>query len=247
MTVGIMRPYRRNCRQFNDGSYANSGKSRYIEHPKYAKDPDKYIRPFLLIQKDLQKLFDYIEPSDTNLKCHSYRVHEILLRACIEVEANCKAILRENEYSKGNNLDMRDYVKINKSHRLSSYRVKIPYWDGTAGIRVPFNAWANNSLLPWYQAYNSVKHNRHEDFKNASFEHATDAVCGLVVLLSSQFCTNDFGPSCGFLLLEGSNQTIGDYFQVEFPYDWPAEERYAFDWNTLSQEPDPFQNFPYDS
>ena len=63
----ILKPYRRNCRQFQDGTYANSGQARYILDPRYAKHPAQYVRAFLLIQKDLQELFDYIDPSDINL------------------------------------------------------------------------------------------------------------------------------------------------------------------------------------
>lgn len=54
------------------------------------------MRAFLLVQKDLQELFDYVEPADKKLCCYSYRIHELLMRTCIEVKANCKAILSEN-------------------------------------------------------------------------------------------------------------------------------------------------------
>ena len=99
--MGITRPYRRICRQFTEGSYARSGRSRYIEHPKYAKSPEHYVRAFMLLLKDMQELFDYIEPADENLSCYSYRIHELLLRACVEVEANCKAILDRERLHKG--------------------------------------------------------------------------------------------------------------------------------------------------
>jgi len=69
-----------------DGSYANSGHGRYILHARYAKSPQHYVRAFLLLLKDLQKLFDFIEPSDANLSCYSYRIHELLLRTCVEVD-----------------------------------------------------------------------------------------------------------------------------------------------------------------
>ena len=153
--------YSRNCRQFIDGTYDSSAQSRYILDPKYAKDPEQYIRAFFLIQKDLKELFDYIDPSDTNLKCHSFRVHQLLLRACIEVEANCKAILIENGYEKINSkgkiikLNMNDYNKIETTHLLSLYKVKVPYWRGSKAIRTPFINWSNapKENPGWYQAY----------------------------------------------------------------------------------------------
>jgi hypothetical protein len=145
----VVRPYRRTCRQFTDASYGDSGNWAYILHKKYAKSPEQYIRAFLLLQKDLHNLFDYIEPSDQNLACHSYRIHELLLRACIEVEANCKAILLENGYTKSCDLNMGDYKKLNSSHKLSSYQVKIPTWHGESACRKPFLAWDSGGALPW--------------------------------------------------------------------------------------------------
>ena len=247
--MSIGRPYRRICRQLADGSYANSGHGRYVEHPKYAKDPEHYVRAFLLIQKDLMELFDYLEPAEQNLGCYSYRIHELMLRACIEVEANCKAILLENGYTKTCDLKMRDYIKIDKSHRLSEYKVKMPTWTGAHSTRTPFSAWATGGRLGWYQAYNATKHDRHAEFKSATFENMLDAVCGCLAILSAQFRDHDYSPQSGALLLAGSpdgmSDAIGGYFRVGFPQSWPASERYDFDWSTLEQDPDPFQKYGY--
>ena len=96
----VSRPYRRTCRLFSDGNYSWSGRLAYIRHPKFAKAPEHYIRAFLLLLKDLYDLFDYVEPADNNIDCYSYRIHALLLRACVEVEANCKAILVEMDIRK---------------------------------------------------------------------------------------------------------------------------------------------------
>lgn len=109
-------------------------------HPQFANSPGHDVRAFLLILKDLQELFDYVEPGDENLPCYSYRIHALLLRSCIEVEANCKAILKENGYTKASDMNMGDYKKVNTTHHLSSYEIKIPHWNGAKGIRTPFQA-----------------------------------------------------------------------------------------------------------
>jgi hypothetical protein len=247
--MSVNRPYRRTCRQFVDGSYTEGGRWAYIIHPKFAKSPGHYVRAFLLLLKDLQELFDYIEPADSNLSCYSYRIHSLLLRACIEVEANCKAILKENGYTKSRDMSMDDYKKINTTHRLSSYQVKVPYWSGTKDTRAPFAVWATGGTLPWYKAYNTTKHDRHVEFEEATFDHLIDACCGVLVILSAQFETNDFSPGNTLLALEGPNDGmesgIGEYFRVKFPDDWPQDLRYEFDWQQLKDEPDPFQNIDY--
>jgi len=249
--VPINRPYRRNCRQFVDGSYTEGGRSEYMIHPKYATAPEHYVRAFLILQKDLQELFDFIEPADNNLSCYSYRIHSLLIRTCIEVEANCKAILQENGYARAGDWNMGDYKKIDKTHFLSAYAVKVPTWSGSREMWVPFAAWANHGSLPWYKAYNATKHDRHTEFPNATFERLIEAICGLLVLLSAQFETNDFSPGPTLIALDwpadGMKSGIGSFFRVRFPQNWSMALRYDFDWQNLRGEEDPFQNVDYEN
>lgn len=244
--MGLQLPYKRIVRQLKDNSYKNKGNGRYIEHPDYAETPHQYIRAFLLLQKDLHALFDFIEPADLNLKTFSYRVHELLIRTCIEIEANFKAILTENGYvktnKKGGNLDfnIKDYRKINKSHKLSSYEITIPNWIGDKGIIKPFEKWDLEDTLPWYKAYNETKHNRHNSFHIANFKNLIDATCALVALLSSQFMTGDFSSikPIGARVNNGDGFTnaIGGFFRVKFPMDWSDDEKYDFDWEQLTNK-----------
>jgi hypothetical protein len=248
--VALAKPFRRTCRQLADGSYANGGHGRYVTHPAHAKSPEHYVRAFLVLQKDLQELFDYVEPSDQNLACHSFRIHELLMRACMEVEANCKAVLTENGAALGENPNMLDYRKLEASHKLSGYTVSVPTWHGERAKRTPFANWTNadNQRLPWYYAYNMTKHNRATNFHEATFEHMLDAVCGVVALLSAQFYTEDFSNSDVLLAVgrsrDGMTSAIGGYFRVAFP-EWEEADRYEFDWAALANEDDPFANFPY--
>ena len=245
----VDRPYRRTCRQFVDGRYTEGGRWQYMVHPKFAQSPEHYIRAFLVILKDLQELFDYVEPADKNLACYSYRIHALLLRTCVEVEANWKAILKENGYGRSGDWNMGDYKKIEKTHLLSSYEVKVPNWSGSAAIRSPFSAWSTGGSLLWFQAYNITKHDRHTEFEKATFEHLIDACCGLLIVLSAQFETNDFSPGNDLLVAngprDGMESGIGGYFRVRFPANWPTELRYDFDWQRLKDEADPFQNLDY--
>lgn len=245
----VNRPYRRTCRQFVDGSYTEGGQWKYMLHPKFAQAPEHYVRAFLILLNDLKQLFDYVEPADTNLECYSYRIHSLLLRTCVEVEANCKAILKENGYSRPGDWNMGDYKKIERTHLLSSYEVRVPNWSGSTNTWSPFFAWSTGKDLPWYDAYNTTKHDRHSQFEKATFKHLVDASCGLLVLLSAQFETNDFSPGPNLLSVDGPRDGmesgIGDYFRVGFPMTWPQDLRYDFDWSKLESDPDPFQTFDY--
>jgi hypothetical protein len=99
-TVTFAKPFHRNLRGIKDGP--NSGYSswtygddRYIEDREYAKNPEHYVRAFTLIQNDLKSIFEYLEPSDVCREAYSYRIHALLMRTCIEVEADWIAKARE--------------------------------------------------------------------------------------------------------------------------------------------------------
>jgi hypothetical protein len=246
--MAVVKPYFRTCRQFTDGGYALGGKGRYVEDPKFAKEGEHYVRAFFLIHKDLRELFDYIEPADVNEPCYSYRIHALHMRTCIEVEANLKAVLLDNGYAAARDLKMGDYKKLERTHHLSAYEIRLPIWQGVRSLVSPFHPWSSGADLPWYQAYNAAKHDRHAEFTKANFRNLIDAVCGLVAVLSSQFHTWDFSPQAPSLALsgyggppQGFESAIGGYFHIKFPTNWSAEEQYDFDWQQLKSDPSPFQ------
>lgn len=253
------KPFHRIARNVLPGPNSGYNGIAYIRDPEYAVDPLHFVRSFLLIQEDLKRLFEYIEPSDTCSCTYSFRIHELLVRTCIEVEANLKAILLENGYKGGGNLgrdsrlDMSTYKKVNVSHHLSSYRVSLPIWRGNGSVVVPFESWAENKALPWYQSYNASKHDRHNSFKRANFRSLIDAVSGLLVILASQFRDEDF--SCGPNLIsigpparaDGMRPALGSLFMISYPEDWSIDEIYEFDWIELSKQSDRFAKFDYDA
>ena len=214
-----------------------------------------YVRAYLLLQKDLVELSDYVAFADASLPAYSFRMHSLLMRTCMEVEANCRAILKANGYAKQSNLSMSDFKKLEKSHRLSGYKVKVPYWDGEEAVWQPFasfkNAEAEKESPFWYKAYNMSKHDRHANFSQANLRAVIGAVTGLSVLLASQFLDCEFSPSGGALLLEeersdGFEAAIGEYFRISYPTDWAPEMRYAFDWQVLKISEKPFASIEFE-
>ena len=246
--------YRPNERDPSNNNY-------YMHRPEYVKDAVQYVRIAKLLYKDIEELFDYVEPSDENKDCYSFRIYELLLRACTEVESNMKGILVANGYDKKepDRFCISDYFELEKTHRLSEYEVLIPNWSGELRKRIPFANWKgqtkwvkNETMLGWYVAYNTVKHNRQNEFNEASLVNAIDAYCGLLVLLTSQFYDSYFaedskqyvlggGPT---ILNENKNEpgfisTIGAPFEIKLPR-WPDNEKYDFDWNKIKNTTEPY-------
>jgi hypothetical protein len=253
------KPFHRNVRGFIDRTNSGYSQWAYIVDRAYAKNPEHYIRAFLLIQSDLQRLFEFVEPSDTNLAAFSYRTHELFMRTCIELEANFKAILKENIFNPTKrdgsarpekDWNINDYKKVNTTHHLSSYKVFIPIWDGAKSCFEPFKQWANAAELTWYQAYNASKHDRQNEFRKANFENLLNSVAGLLILLSSQFETQDFSPGSTTLAVKtdsyySTSPALGGFFHIEFPSDWQDSEKYDFDWNASKAHADRFQKIDY--
>lgn len=260
------KPFHRNYRPvINAGPQTGYSDWAYIIDKSYCQSPEHYIRAFLIIQDDVKKLFEYVEPSDINCKTYSYKIHELFIRTCIEVETNFKAILKENIFNPVyKNCDkngqprprlekewnINDYNKINKTHHLDDYSVKFPFWKGSENVRKPFFEWKSNPNLTWYQAYNSAKHDRLHNFEKANLGNLLEAFTGLFVLLSAQFKDVDFQPGaenvqwqgCGYF--DGSFG-IGNYLIVKFPVDWKEEESYSFDWTQLKNEEKRFEKINY--
>lgn len=258
--MSVRKPFYLTVRQFKDGEYAEGGRARYINRPDYSTKPSNYVRAFLLLQKDLIDLFNYIEPSDTALKTYSFRIQELFIRTCIEIETNFRAIFAMNKYSKDlMKLNITDYYLINRSHFLSKYCVKLPFWSEQlmTANRTPFESWDNPKskkepwVLNWYQDYNKTKHDRSNALNVATFENLIDAFAALVIVLSAQYMSEDFSPAPDLLAInsgwnDGYDAAIGDYFRIIYPI-LPEEERYDFDWQSLHDKPEVFQKYDYDN
>lgn len=255
------KPFHRNVRGIKPGP--NSGYSgwAFILDREYARDPEHYVRALNLIQNDLREIFDFLEPSDETRSAFSYRIHALLMRTCVEVEANFKAILNENRFTPpaSRSLNMSDYQRVELTHHLSSYEVMLPIWNGLSPVFRPFEAWemlrhdgrAGQSPV-WYRAYNASKHDRHEEFKQANLETLILAVSGLLALVSSQFGQENFGASSRGLDSGGyeyhpMQSSIGGLFRISFPNDWAEDEIYDFNWSELSEQTQRFNKIDFNS
>ena len=260
--MSIEKPFHRNHRGIKLGPQSGYSGWAYIIDPEYAANAEHYVRAFTLIQNDLQSIFEYLEPSDECRMAYSYRIHALFMRACIEIEANFKAILTENAFTPPTNrsLNMRDYRKVDATHHLSSYEVMLPIWNGENKLLKPFEPWKpgrggpyNPGLsLPWYQAYNASKHDRHNEFKKANLENLVMAVAGLLILVTSQFRDQDFSAGSASFSVSGYDYhpleaAIGSLFRIKYPDDWTDEELYEFDWTVLKKEADRFQKIDFDA
>ncbi len=260
--MSITKPFYRNVRGMRPGPNSGYSSWAYIEDRQYAEDPAHYTRALILILSDLRSIFEYVEPSDEGKTAFSYRIHALLMRTCIEIEANFRAILEANNFTAPANrsLNITDFRKIDVTHHLSSYEAMLPIWNGVSPPIRPFEPWhahrgqpaSQGARLHWYQAYNESKHSRQKAFKKANLWTLIEAVAGLLIVVTAQFNTVSFDAGPNHLTFGSGNYhpheaSIGELFRIKYPDDWDDAEIYDFDWSTLQAEADRFAKIDYDS
>lgn len=135
----------------------------------------------------LEKICRVVHPEGTNLKAFGHEIRNVLILLCTEVEAHWKCVLGANG-AKGEST--KEYVKLSGPLKLPEYRIDFPYYPWLQPIR-PFENWRSSSSpsksLPWYSAYNHVKHDREASFSEATLERAFQALAGCFVMLCAQY------------------------------------------------------------
>ena len=136
----------------------------------------------ILIQK-LQEILLFVEPSPEGLKTYSHKIRELLILACTELESSFKF------YNLGNNEKTSDYVKILSmvdlgKHHLSLIGYINPYKCS------PFKNWNDQNptkSLPWYDAYNQVKHHKDSSFHLATLENCINAIAANIIMFAIRY------------------------------------------------------------
>lgn len=139
---------------------------------------------------DLTSVFRTVHPVPANSDAFGSRIRNLLILASTEVECQWRAVLEANvSQPPDQRLTTIEYVKLHRILALDQYRLSLIRYPHYPDIS-PFVGWDSSNptkSLPWYHAYNQVKHDREDAFKDAKLEHAISAVAACVILLAAQF------------------------------------------------------------
>ena len=159
---------------------------------------------YLSLENDLAETPRYIEPAGQE-NVHSFEFAKLLILSCTEIESVFKMICREivGQQVEGN-------IAVYKETILTKYPniIQATVIVNRLGRNIcPFAGWSDGRL-PWWSAYQQVKHNRGNFFSEATYLNAVSAVAALYILI--------------FYLakiLEISTQKfIGNYIDSEYCY-----------------------------
>lgn len=138
--------------------------------------------------RNLDDVFQYVEPTDENKHVFGHEIRQLLLLACSEAEAQFKAIMRANHYDRGGSWNIaRDYFLLARPLGLDRCSVSLPRYP-SLGFVDPFSEWTASSYSPlcWYQAYNDTKHDRESNFGRATLENTIYALGAVFLLILAQ-------------------------------------------------------------
>lgn len=139
--------------------------------------------------QSLVSIFGTISPEEPNMSAFGNALRNVILLACTEFEAQCRGVLAANGYVLSDRSGTADYVKLSELLFLPAYALSLPAAPWLPDRR-PFEGWDSTrptQSLPWYDAYNSIKHDRERNFAKASLQHAIDSVAACAVMLHAQF------------------------------------------------------------
>lgn len=202
------------------------------QHPKdspgTSPSSSDYGTEVALMQGQLESLVDRLKqicqavlPNEHNNSVYGHEIRNLLILACTEVESQWRSILVANGI-KREKYTTNDYVMLSGPMRLREYSVLLSRYPWLPALN-PFKEWGNSGKptkeLSWYDAYNSVKHAREENFNLATLEHCLQAVAACAVMNCAQF-----GTSGGF----GNSGELKYFFQFSQVPKWEPSEVYSY-------------------
>ncbi len=140
------------------------------------------------LARQLDRICQTIQPEESTFDTFGHDIRNLLILACTEVESHWRGVLVANDVRK-KHFKTSDYVILREAMRLNEYAVGFASYPWLVPFK-PFEGWTTDSptkTLRWYDAYNSVKHNRELEFTRATLRHAFEAVTACAVMMAAQF------------------------------------------------------------
>ena len=141
---------------------------------------------YLRLEKDFLEIINFIEFVPENFSVYSIKLMQLLLTIGSETEAVMKEICQIKSKNKSSIANYAAII-INKYPTIKSQKICVFRNDLSFA---PFCEWdlkCPSQSLPFWDAYNAVKHKRTENFPQASLEVTANGLAALFVLNMYRF------------------------------------------------------------
>lgn len=155
-----------------------------LDYSEYEKNIAK--RDIKILLEKIQDILAYIEPSSQSLQAYGYKLRELLILACTEVE-NILKFYTPNPT--GKMLNTSDYIQIMQKVALNKYNISFIDCVNKYSCK-PFENWnssAPTQSIQWYHAYNKVKHDKANNINQATLENCLNAVAAVIIMFCIRY------------------------------------------------------------
>lgn len=178
---------------------------------------EMYNAQLIALKEQLERIFRVVVPTPSTMSAFGHEIRNVLILACTEVESQWKGVLVANGVTARNT---HDYVKLAAVLQLRAYEIALPHYPWVDPVK-PFEKWVISSTpskdLPWYHAYNGVKHDREMNFPLATLENALLAICACYAMMCATFGNPNIW----------ARDELRSFFRLSGKPSWPLSECYS--------------------
>lgn len=153
----------------------------------------------------LDKILRTVFPNPSNFETYGFDIRNLIILSATEFEAQITGILKINEIKpSARNYTIIDFFKANEILRLSDYEVKFSRFPDIPTLS-PFSMWISetSSKLEWYSNYNSIKHDREDNFHKARLIDLLNSISACYIILLAQYGNRPI-----------INETLSNYWRI---------------------------------
>ena len=170
-----------------------------------------------VMSQDLEQCFNVNSISERNFEAFGTQYGRIIYFSCIGIESLFRKILLDNGVTR-ERLTMNDFVALKDHSRLHEVGLTLVRYPWMSEM-FPFAGWSSDrpsESLPWFGAYNALKHDKRQNEHRATMRNALFALAAFYATAYFALGKNLFP---GFL---GTNY----YFHFESRPRWDVRQLY---------------------
>lgn len=133
---------------------------------------------YMSLEGDFTNTSRFIEPINQE-DVYSFEFAKLLILSCTEIESLLKLLCIELSGNKCGNMGEYKDVILSYFPKIVFAEVYIPRWAKTV---LPFSGW-DAGKLSWWDTYSDIKHDRSNNFKDATYKNAVYALAALYILI----------------------------------------------------------------
>lgn len=143
---------------------------------------NNYFRYYILLENKFTSTLNYVELAEENFSTYSVEYAHQLLAIGSELDSFFKIYCGFNSDDRKNIIHYTRHI-MNSYPKITSQKIEIINTDIEIAPYADWEQWnpSNNTgnLLDWWEAYNSVKHNRQNNITKASMKNVINSLAAL--------------------------------------------------------------------